>query len=64
MKLTIKINLDNAAFDNMQELMRIFKKCYDWIVFGKMQFDNTYENKHIINDVNGNKVGYLKIENE
>ena len=53
MKLTIKIKLDNAAFDNPCEIGRILNEVTENI--------NNFRNEVIINDINGNKVGSYKM---
>ena len=53
MKLTIKINLDNAAFDNLCEIGRILNEVTENI--------NNFRSEVIINDINGNKVGSYKM---
>lgn len=55
MELVIKINLDNAAFEDVDEIDRVIgqaKQLYaDWISVDSIN----------LRDINGNKVGYAEI---
>ena len=58
MDLTIKINLDNAAFENdfTPELERIFDD-----LNARLPYLTTQANWLIIRDINGNNVGELTL---
>ena len=77
MKLTIKINLDNAAFDinediTQGEVRRLLTECAEDIqmtvnVFKDLdhnEFENTILNKYSedITEINGNKCGKYKVK--
>ena len=77
MKLTIKINLDNAAFDinediTQGEVRRLLTECAEDIqmtvnVFKDLdhnEFENTILNKYSedITEINGNKCGSYKVK--
>jgi len=56
MKLTININMDNAAFEDGDELSRILRT----VAF---ELEDHYEpDERNIRDINGNKVGKWVIE--
>ena len=59
MKLVIEINVDNAAFEEESEAARILGKLSAALEFGvPRKLDrNLY-------DVNGNKIGFAKVEEE
>jgi hypothetical protein len=60
MNITIKINTDNAAFqDNPCEVERIMKKLTRNIEQGYIQ--TTEEGEYFLTDINGNKVGTVTI---
>jgi hypothetical protein len=54
MEVTIKISLDNAAFEDPSELSRILNKLADRI---GNAVDQTEETEISLFDVNGNRVG-------
>lgn len=53
MNCTIKINMDNAAFDDLSELSRILRKAAD-------RLDGDPFGGFALKDVNGNTVGFVK----
>lgn len=61
MKVTIKISMDNAAFEhNGAELARILKKYAHHIE--EFETLNPYDNENVsLMDINGNTVGTVKI---
>lgn len=59
MEMTIKINLDNAAFErhgNDTEASRILEELAKTMYFAKLE-----EDKGNLRDINGNKVGTWEI---
>ena len=55
--ITIKINTENAAFENKgMELKRIFEKLAYQAENGEL-----YDGKKIM-DINGNSIGYIEID--
>lgn len=63
MKVLIEINCDNAAFDDCpsREFTRIVENVLDDI--GEFRISLKEEGRWPIFDINGNKVGELRIEN-
>ena len=60
MKATIKITMDNAAFEDSQELPRILKDLSESLEKYAAFEPGDSEN---LRDINGNAVGMLKISN-
>jgi hypothetical protein len=59
MNITLKLNTDNAAFeDNPEEIRRIIGNCA--IAAMTMEDGDSYP----LHDINGNKVGYIKAEED
>jgi hypothetical protein len=56
MTVTIKINCDNAAFEDPSELSRIVRVAADRIDSG------AYKEKPLLYDINGNAVGTISVE--
>ncbi len=60
MKLKIEIDMDNAAFEDEPglEAGRIIENNLDWI---RGVTENCVGMTHSLSDVNGNKVGYVRV---
>ena len=59
MKLTVEIDLDNAAFDEdvFEEMARILSEVVD-----EMAWKRACDPKITLRDANGNKVGFARID--
>jgi len=60
MKLTLEIKMDNAAFDDDQEIVRILRHAAERVSEG----NSVKESKYVLCDINGNVVGHYIVKDE
>jgi len=58
MKIVIKFDEDNSAFESPEERTRVLKKVNEQIINGNYALGS----RNNINDINGNSVGFYTVE--